>query len=105
MDVIVKKAIEITNELLDPNSSLKDMELVKKLRVLEELLVRIEKSGRWQKIGFPYNDLQLTIKVVKRGESCRKRRTIEQFYRQYGQFQLKEYLSTLKDRLESYFKQ
>ena len=104
MEDIAKKIIGITNELLDPNCSLKDMELVRKLQDLEKMLTTIEASGRWQEIDFSYNERWWTTETVKNGELCRKKRTIEQFYRQYGRIQLKEYLSTLKDKLESYLK-
>lgn len=104
MEDNVKKIIVITNELLDPNSSLKDMALVEKLRELEKLLTAIEESGRWQEIDFSYNDRWWTTKVVKSGELCRKRRTIEQFYRQFGMIPLKEFLSKLKESFESYLR-
>lgn len=105
MEQVVKKSIGIIDVLLSQNCDLKDMALVHKLQELEKLLSSIDSCNLWQEIpDFSYNDRWWTTGVIEKGQSCRKRRTVDQFYRQYGCIPLREYLQNLKKSLEAYLK-
>jgi hypothetical protein len=104
MEDIFKKIIKIAEELRDPYCTLKDMDLVNRLQELETLMKQVDESGKWDETDFTYNDRWWTEGVIQQGVKCRKRRTIEQFHKQYGTIQFQDFLQFLIKCIESYLK-